>query len=177
MARNGNRRESTRGDKMTDKDKYPTAVEGQTVNVGTKENPFELPQWADTHKFTVPDNERTKQEFPDEIGKETVEVFTYGHIELDSEASDEDRAKAEELAISVMKARKWSIREFVNEELKSLARSSSYQAKLAPYLPIKTTSTPEQIRARMIKDFERSGYSYEQAKQFVDTALANAPKG
>lgn len=117
--------------------------------------------------FTIPTNaiDRTTGQPHPGAGKEKLEnlPFTFQVCE-----SDEDVQK-------VMADKKWSITEMVNDALKSNARASAYQTKLAEYAPVEVSA--EDIRARMIKDFIRIGIASgkpiteEEAAATVDAVL------
>lgn len=76
----------------------------------------------------------------------------------------------EDEARKVMEGKKWTLLDLVNEELKSSARSNSYQSATVVYKP--TEVSADQIRQRMINDYIRSGASEDFAKQMVDNMLA-----
>ncbi len=73
-------------------------------------------------------------------------------------------------AVKVAESEGWSLLGFVNEALQARARGNSYQNALAKYRP--STVTPEQIKARMVRDFIKLGLSEEVAKTQVDSILA-----
>jgi hypothetical protein len=133
-------------------------------------------EWVGQHNFKVPSNERTKEdpEMAALIGKDRKVEFTYPHIDLDENATDTEKEVALGLAEQIMAARGWSLVSFVNDELESLARSASYQKELAPYLPLVTKRTDEEIRESLIKDFERRGVPRAMAINIVDSTLAAA---
>jgi len=113
-----------------------------------------------TFTFVVPTDDDVEKRHVD-AGKEISKTFSY------------DVCDTEEEAQKVLADKKWTILEMVNNKLKSSARSNSYQNALIPYKP--TEVKPEEIRARMIRDFIRMGVSEEVATAQVD-GLLNAQK-
>lgn len=89
-------------------------------------------------------------------GKQIEKVFTYPICETDEEVN------------RVLDGKGWNVKEMVNDALKAQYRSNAYQLALAAY---KTTRTPEQLRADIIKDLVRMGFSEEVATAQVDTML------
>ena len=110
--------------------------------------------------FTVPEDAVKPDGTPHEdAGKKIEKAFEYKECETDEEA------------IAVMTDKKWSLREFVNESLKSNARSNAYQVALLPYRP--TEVSADDIKERMIRDFIRMGKSESESRALVEAALAN----
>lgn len=104
-----------------------------------------------TFTFKIPEGNQNE-------GVKVTKSFQYTETESDQEA------------VKVISDKKWSLKDLVDEALKTNARSNAYQNALAPYRP--TERTPEQIRADLIRDFIRSGKSEAQATRLVDMALA-----
>lgn len=101
-------------------------------------------------KFEVPTAEENPH--PD-AGKKIEKPFEYQECETDAEAE------------KVLKDKKLSIRDMVNDKLKTNARSSAYQAALLPYKP---SDVPvEDIQERMVRDFIRLGIPEEIARKNV----------
>ena len=93
-----------------------------------------------------------------DAGKKLDKEFEY----QECETVDEAKAVAEKKG--------WSLLEFVNDALKGNARGSAYQNALAVYKPSEVS--PEEIKARMVRDFIRLGLSEEVAKTQVDSILS-----
>lgn len=92
-----------------------------------------------------------------ESGKK-IKTFSYDVCENDSEANDK------------LAEKKTTVLELVNDWLKTNARSNSYQTALAAYKP--SDKSPEEMKEIMVRDFMRTGFSEEMARQIVDNALA-----
>jgi hypothetical protein len=103
--------------------------------------------------FKVPDDSNHA-----DAGKKVEKEFDYTECENDTEAQ------------TVAAEKGWSLLSFVNEALKGNARGSAYQNALAVYKP--STVSPDEIKARMVRDFIRLGLSEEVAKTQVDSILS-----
>ncbi len=97
-----------------------------------------------------------------DAGKQFTKEFDYQECETQEEA---DKVAAD---------KGWSLLEFVNEKLMNGARASSYQNTLAVYRPSEVP--PEEIKARMVRDFIRLGLPEDVAKTQVE-AILNANNG
>lgn len=75
-------------------------------------------------------------------------------------------AEAEEIATK----KGWSLLGFVNDALKQNSRANAYQNALAVYRPSEVS--PDEIKARMVRDFIRLGLSEDVAKAQVESILA-----
>jgi hypothetical protein len=72
-------------------------------------------------------------------------------------------------AEALLKEKKWSVLTFVNDTLKSNARSNAYQAALLPYKPSEVS--PEEIRERMVRDYIRLNVPEAIARAQVQAVL------
>lgn len=104
------------------------------------------------YSFKVPENSGHQ-----DAGKKFEKEFDYQECETVEEAE------------KVASEKGWSLLEFVNDKLLNSARSSSYQNALAVYRPSEVS--PEEIQARMVRDFIRLGLSEEVAKAQVKSIL------
>lgn len=111
-----------------------------------------------TLKYNVP-----KDAPHTDAGKETVHSFEY------------QRVKDDETALGVIAEKKWTLKDIVNKILKANARSSKYQVVAAIYDPEKMLSTDE-VFERMVKDFQRSGFSEAIARIAAKAAMDEAAK-
>lgn len=107
-----------------------------------------------TYKFKVP----ATSGHPD-AGKKFEKSYDFQQCESVEEA---EKVAAE---------KGWTLLEFVNDKLDSLGYSASYQNTLAIYKP--SDVTPEEIKARMVRDFIRLGLTEEVAKAQVESILAS----
>lgn len=105
------------------------------------------------YKFKVPENSGHQ-----DAGKQFEKEYEYSECETVEEAS------------KVAEDKGWTLLEFVNDKLMNSARSSSYQNALAVYRPSEVS--PDEIKARMVRDFIRLGLSEEVAKTQVDAILS-----
>lgn len=105
------------------------------------------------YKFKVPENSGHQ-----DAGKQFEKEFDYTECESVDEAE------------KVATDKGWSLLEFVNDKLMQSARSSSYQNALAVYRPSEVT--PDEIKARMVRDFIRLGLSEDVAKTQVEAILS-----
>lgn len=121
----------------------------------------ELTVHQDNFSFTVPQADKIKPEQSHMAGKKYEKTFSFPQV------SDNDEAEA------VCKAKEWTLVDFVNDALKSNARSSAYQAESALYRISEVS--PDEIRERMIRDYIRLGVPEDVARTQV-TALLNAQK-
>lgn len=110
-----------------------------------------MKQLAGKFKFTIPENHP-------EAGKEIEKGFDYQECETDDEAQ------------TILTEKKLSLKDLVNDKLRSNARSNSYQNTLAMYRPSEVP--PEQIAERAIRDLVRLGLSEEQARAMVESGVA-----
>jgi|SRR5262245_36240857 len=110
---------------------------------------------AATFTFKVPEGHP-------EQGKKIEKAFDYKECQTLAEAQQ------------VMTEKEWSLLDMVNDALKQNARSNAYQNALAPYRP--SDVTPDDIKARMIRDYIRLGIPEETAKAQVESLLANIAK-
>ncbi len=85
-------------------------------------------------------------------------------------AFDYPETTSEQEAQEVMVAKKWSLKDMVDETLKANARSNAYQAALLPYRPSEVS--PEDIKERMIRDYIRLGIPEDAARTQVEGMLA-----
>jgi len=93
-----------------------------------------------------------------DAGKKIVKTFEYQECESIAEAEEVATKKA------------WTLLEFVNDALKQNSRANTYQNALAVYRPSEVS--PDEIKARMVRDFIRLGLSEDVAKAQVDSILA-----
>ncbi len=105
------------------------------------------------YKFKVPENSGHQ-----DAGKQFEKEYDYQECETADEAA------------KIAEEKGWTLLEFVNDKLMNSARSSSYQNALAVYRPSEVS--PEEIQARMVRDFIRLGLSEEVAKTQVASILA-----
>lgn len=96
------------------------------------------------------------------VGKKVEKAFEF------------DVCENQEEAIAVMTKKKWSLIDMVNDNLKSNARSTAYQAALLPYRPSEVSA--EDIKERMIRDYIRLGIPEDTARKQVEALLATQPK-
>lgn len=92
-----------------------------------------------------------------DAGKKIPKEFDYEECETVAEAEEVAQKKG------------WNLLDFVNEALKQNARANTYQNALAVYRPSEVA--PEEIKARMVRDFIRLGLSEDVAKAQVDSIL------
>lgn len=93
-----------------------------------------------------------------DAGKKLKKNFDYQECESAEEASQLAEKKG------------WSLLTFVNDTLKQNARAAAYQNALAVYRP--SDVSPDEIKARMVRDFIRLGLSEDVAKAQVESILA-----
>lgn len=93
-----------------------------------------------------------------DAGKKLEKEFEYQECETVEEAEKVSADKG------------WSLLQFVNDALKQNARANTYQNALAVYRPSEVS--PEEIKARMVRDFIRLGLSEDVAKAQVESILA-----
>lgn len=105
------------------------------------------------YKFKVPENSGHQ-----DAGKQFEKEYDYQEAETAEEAQ------------KVADEKGWTLLEFVNDKLMNSARSSSYQNALAVYRPSEVS--PDEIKARMVRDFIRLGLSEEVAKTQVESILS-----
>jgi hypothetical protein len=105
------------------------------------------------YKYKVPADSAHK-----DAGQQFEKSFDYSECETVEEAE------------KVASEKGWSLLEFVNDKLMNAARSSSYQNALAVYRPSEVP--PDEIKARMVRDFIRLGLPEEVAKTQVDAILS-----
>ena len=108
-----------------------------------------------TGKFTykVPEDSTHSQ-----AGQKIEKEFDYQECETVAEAE------------KVAEDKKWNLLDFVNDALKQNARANAYQNALAVYRPSEVS--PDEIKARMVRDFIRLGLPEDVAKAQVDSILA-----
>jgi hypothetical protein len=110
----------------------------------------------------------------DKVGKYKFKVpAESNHVDAGKQFEKEyDYTECEtaEEAAKVAEEKGWSLLEFVNDKLMNSARSSSYQNSLAVYRPSEVS--PEEIQARMVRDFIRLGLPEDVAKAQVQSILA-----
>lgn len=104
--------------------------------------------------FTVPSDSPVEAE----RGKKLEKAFEYQETESEAEAQE------------VMTSKKWSLKDMVDEALKSNARSNSYQSALLPHKPSEVPQ--EDIVERMVRDYIRLGFSEAIARAQVESMLA-----
>jgi hypothetical protein len=100
--------------------------------------------------FTVPEGH-------EQAGTKIEKSFDYEVCENDIEAN------------ALMTERGWSVLAFVNDAVKSNARSGAYQSALLPYKPSEVS--PEKIRERALKDLVRLGMSEVDAAALISAGL------
>ena len=105
------------------------------------------------YKFKVPENSQHQ-----DAGKQFSKEYDFTECSSVSEAEQVAADKG------------WSLLEFVNDKLMSSARSASYQNALAVYKPSEVS--PDEIKARMVRDFIRLGLNEDVAKAQVDSILS-----
>lgn len=93
-----------------------------------------------------------------DAGKKIVKSFDYKECESIAEAE------------TVAAEKSWTLLDFVNDALKQNARANTYQNALAVYRPSEVP--PDEIKARMVRDFIRLGLTEDVAKAQVDSILA-----
>lgn len=153
-------------------EKYPLKT-GQEVTLESKDDKGKvidsvtLPEYANKHNFTYPEADKLRDEFKELAGTKKSVQFTFGRVP----------EKDDTLAAEVMRVKGWTIVQFVNDELESLARSSSYQKELNDVQPYQTTRKMEKVEADIIRDMVLTGlFTEEEAKATLASkkALANA---
>lgn len=107
--------------------------------------------------ITVPDGHP-------EAGKKIEKAFEFQVCESNDEAQTVLDTKTKDNVSG------WTLADLVNDKLKANARSNAYQNALAPYRPSEVS--PEEIKARTIRDLIRLGMSEEQATAMVESGLA-----
>ena len=80
------------------------------------------------------------------------------------------QAESVEEAAKVAETKGRSLLQFVNDALKQNAKASTYQNALAVYKPSEVS--PDEIKARMVRDFIRLGLSEDVAKAQVESVLS-----
>lgn len=103
--------------------------------------------------FKVPD-ESTHAD----AGKKIEKTFDYQECETLEEAQ------------KIAEEKEWNLLQFVNDTLKQNARANAYQNALAVYRPSEVS--PDEIKARMVRDFIRLGLSEDVAKAQVESILS-----
>lgn len=93
-----------------------------------------------------------------DAGKKIEKSFEYQECENVDEAQE------------VAEKKGWTLLSFVNDALKQNARANTYQNALAVYRPSEVS--PDEIKARMVRDFIRLGLSEDVAKAQVESILA-----
>lgn len=93
-----------------------------------------------------------------DAGKKIEKEFDYQEFETEVEAQAYCEKKGKTLL------------GYVNDEVKQNARANAYQNALAVYKPSEVS--PEEIKARMVRDFIRLGLSEDVAKAQVESILA-----
>lgn len=93
-----------------------------------------------------------------QAGEKVEKTFEYRQCDNDTEAQE------------VLTEKKWSLSGLVNENLKVNARSNAYQAAILPYKPSEVSQ--EDIQERMVRDYIRLGFSDDEARNLVNSALA-----
>ena len=93
-----------------------------------------------------------------DAGKKIEKEFDYQQCETVEEAE------------KIASEKSWTLLDFVNDALKQNARANTYQNALAVYRPSEVS--PDEIKARMVRDFIRLGLSEDVAKAQVDSILA-----
>jgi len=83
---------------------------------------------------------------------------------------DYQECETAEEATKIAESKGWTLLGFVNDSLKQNARANTYQNALAVYRPSEVS--PDEIKARMVRDFIRLGLSEDVAKAQVDSILA-----
>lgn len=111
---------------------------------------------TDKLTYKVPENSAKKDAQP-EGTKVTVE-FDFDYCESADEAA------------KVAESKNWTLLEFVNDTLKQNARANKYQNEMALHKP--SDVTPEEIKARMVRDFIRLGLPEDVARAQVESVLA-----
>lgn len=106
--------------------------------------------------FKVPEDSPVVEE----RGKKVEKAFEYKETENDAEAQ------------AVMAEKKWSLKDMVDEALKSNARSNAYQSALLPHKPSEVSQ--DDIKERMIRDYIRLGIAENIARAQVEAMLAAA---
>lgn len=107
-------------------------------------------------KFKVP---------ADAIEKSTGELHQDAGKTLENQPFDYEVCETVEEAEKLAESKGWTLLQFVNDTLKTNARASAYQNKLALYKPSDVSA--EDIQARVIRDLIRLGMSEEQARAMV----------
>lgn len=131
---------------------------GTTQKIGE----VELPVFTDELNFTVPAADKIKPEQSHRAGEKYKKSFSYAQVSNDAEAQ------------AVCEAKEWTLVDFVNDALKSAARSSAYQSELSLYA--KSEVSAEDIKERMVRDYIRLGIPEDVARNTVNSMLA-AVKG
>ena len=124
----------------------------------TKVGDVDLAEHTDTLNVTVPAADKIKPEQAAMAGKKYEKSFSFGQVETDEQAN------------GVCTVKDWSLQDFVNEALKSAARSTTYQGELALYKVSEVSATD--IQERMIRDYIRLGVKPEIARAQVESLLA-----
>jgi len=122
---------------------------GENVVIGE----VTLKEFTSTLSYTIP-AEGVREEMKSRSGEKIERNFLFGQVD------SEEQAKA------VMAARKWSVIDYVNGELKGNARSSCYQTTSALYKESKVSS--DDIMERAIKDLIRLGVPEDLARATVE---------
>jgi len=105
------------------------------------------------YSFKVPEDSTHS-----DAGKKIVKSFDYQECETLEEAG------------KIASEKSWTLLDFVNEALKGNARANAYQNALAVYRP--SEASPDEIKARMVRDFIRLGLSEDVAKAQVESILS-----
>ncbi len=115
-----------------------------------------LKEFSSTLSYTIP-SEGVREEMKARSGEKIERNFLFGQVDSEAQANE------------VMAAKKWSVIDYVNGELKGNARSSCYQTTSALYKESKVTS--EQIQERAIKDLIRLGVPEGTARATVEATV------
>jgi len=120
-------------------------------------------------KFTI-----TVPEGHPEAGKKVEKAFEYQVCDTDTEAQSVMDSKGKDSDGKPLD-NGWTLRDLVNDRIKSSARSNAYQAALLPYRPSEVST--EDIIERTVRDLIRLGLSEEQARATVTSSVSAAKQG
>ena len=135
-----------------------TSATGNEILIGDEDNGVNINEHNDTTKATVPQSSPVEEE----RGNEHNLPYMYGQIDTEAE-------NATELAQKVCEVKEWKLVDFVNDALKSNARSNTYQKFLARHKVSKLTN--EQMRERMVRQYMQMGASEEKARAQIESLL------
>lgn len=121
-----------------------------------------LPVYKDELSFTVPPVDKIKPEQAHRAGEKYKKEFSFAQVTSNDEAE------------KVCKSKEWTLVDFVNDALKSAARSSAYQSEASLYA--RSEVSAEDIKERMVRDYIRLGIPEDVARTTVNSMLA-AVKG